>query len=153
MESGPICLVQAPATEMRDHGLGLVIMPSIDKRKDGLEINRFHLRVANVHGVYKVILGRNIQAPQVRRSSTQRSSKMSHLRYSAYPGWGERARERANMSQAVRIPAGETVQISGQGGWNRATDEIPENLSEEINQVCLVIHYRRLFLSTLLIGH
>lgn len=73
---------------------------------------------------------------------------MSHLRYSAYPGWGERARERANMSQAVRIPAGETVQISGQGGWNRATDEIPENLSEEINQVCLVIPYRRLFLGT-----
>lgn len=62
---------------------------------------------------------------------------MSHLRYSSYPGWGQRALERANMSQTVRIPAGEQVQISGQGGWDRTTDKIPDSLSEEISQVSL----------------
>lgn len=38
---------------------------------------------------------------------------MSHLEYFDYPGFGERAKQHLNSSQAVRI--GNLIEISGQG--------------------------------------
>jgi enamine deaminase RidA (YjgF/YER057c/UK114 family) len=51
---------------------------------------------------------------------------MSHLTYSSYPGFGTYALESTHYSQAVRLPSpqGDIIQISGQGGWDRATGEI-----------------------------
>ncbi|KZM22045.1 uncharacterized protein EKO05_0007882 [Ascochyta rabiei] len=57
---------------------------------------------------------------------------MSHLQYFDYPGFGERSKKELNYSQAVRID--NRIEISGQGGWDRATEEYPEQLSEEVDQ-------------------
>jgi len=47
------------------------------------------------------------------------------------PGYGERQRNLAHYSQAVKI--GNRVETAGQGGWNDAF-EFPETLREEIVQ-------------------
>lgn len=52
--------VQAPTIEVLENDFGLTIIPSIDKRKSGFEINQFCLSVADVHKGYKVIPSRNI---------------------------------------------------------------------------------------------
>ncbi|KAF9692776.1 hypothetical protein EKO04_009256 [Ascochyta lentis] len=57
---------------------------------------------------------------------------MSHLQYFDYPGFGERSKKELNYSQAVRID--NRIEISGQGGWDRATEEYPEQLSDEVDQ-------------------
>nr|POE56454.1 hypothetical protein CFP56_33426 [Quercus suber] len=59
---------------------------------------------------------------------------MSHLRYSAYLGHGENASESSHMSQAIRIPPGETITISGQGGWDRSTSKVLSDAEEEMNR-------------------
>ena len=38
---------------------------------------------------------------------------MSNLKYYAYPGWGEFARDNLGYSQAVRV--GDRIELSGQG--------------------------------------
>lgn len=60
---------------------------------------------------------------------------MSHLQYKSYEGWGQTAAKQFNMSQAVRVPAGEIIKISGQGGWELATGEVKTDLGEEYRQV------------------
>ena len=61
---------------------------------------------------------------------------MSHLSYYCYPGFGERAAQQTHYSQAVRLPGptGDIIQISGQGGWDRATSEFNPNWAEQIDQ-------------------
>ncbi|KAI5275357.1 hypothetical protein E4T47_01669 [Aureobasidium subglaciale] len=56
---------------------------------------------------------------------------MSHLQYKAYAGWGETAAKSHNMSQIVRVPAGDIVKMSGQGGWNPSTGEMVTDLGGE----------------------
>ena len=60
---------------------------------------------------------------------------MSHLKYNSYPGFGEEVFKSAHYSTAVRIPAGDKVEISGQGGWDRTTSKVHADLDIEINQV------------------
>lgn len=60
---------------------------------------------------------------------------MSHLKYSAYAGHGEAYAASANMSQAVRVPVGEVITISGQGGWDRSNSAMPSDLAEEMERV------------------
>lgn len=60
---------------------------------------------------------------------------MAHLKYSSYPGFGEHNFENWHYSSAVRIPPGEQIQISGQGGWDRATGKVKSSLAEEFSQV------------------
>ncbi|EPE25151.1 YjgF-like protein [Glarea lozoyensis ATCC 20868] len=56
---------------------------------------------------------------------------MSHLTtYTSYEGYGERSKKNLWYSQAVRI--GETIECSGQGGWDRETDKIPTELNAQI---------------------
>ncbi|CAM1502491.1 Fc.00g044750.m01.CDS01 [Cosmosporella sp. VM-42] len=59
---------------------------------------------------------------------------MSHLKYYAYPGAGEWARDNIGYSQAVRV--GDRVECSGQGGWKftEAGIAFPKDLNEEIDQ-------------------
>ncbi|KAF2183459.1 YjgF-like protein [Zopfia rhizophila CBS 207.26] len=57
---------------------------------------------------------------------------MSHLQYFDYEGFGVRVRKETHYSQAVRI--GDIIEISGQGGWDRITEEIPSDLGKEIDQ-------------------
>ncbi|RSH77015.1 uncharacterized protein EHS24_003956 [Apiotrichum porosum] len=57
---------------------------------------------------------------------------MSNLQYFTYPGYGEEALEKHKYSQAVRI--GDRIECSGQGGWDRATSKITEDLGAEIDQ-------------------
>ncbi|USP78088.1 translation initiation inhibitor [Curvularia clavata] len=57
---------------------------------------------------------------------------MSHLQYFDYPGFGERTKQHLNSSQAVRI--GNLIELSGQGGWDRDTEEFPKDLSKEVDQ-------------------
>ncbi|KAL1593486.1 hypothetical protein SLS59_009367 [Nothophoma quercina] len=57
---------------------------------------------------------------------------MSHLQHFDYPGFGERSKDIFNYSQAVRID--KRIEISGQGGWDRITEEFPESLLGELNQ-------------------
>lgn len=59
---------------------------------------------------------------------------MSHLRYASYAGWGQTASE-FHMSQAVRIPPGEIIKISGQGGWDVSNGEMRSDLADEFRQV------------------
>ena len=61
---------------------------------------------------------------------------MSHLRFSTYPGFGERAARDTHYSQAVRLPspAGDIIQISGQGGWDRDTSEFNPSWGPQIDQ-------------------
>lgn len=55
---------------------------------------------------------------------------MSHLQYFDYEGFGERVRRDTHYSQAVRI--GDRIEISGQGGWDRITEEIPSDITKQI---------------------
>ncbi|KAI4676475.1 uncharacterized protein J4E88_007393 [Alternaria novae-zelandiae] len=57
---------------------------------------------------------------------------MSHLQYFDYPGFGERSKRDLNYSQAVRID--NRIEVSGQGGWDRTTEEYPDDLSKEVDQ-------------------
>ncbi|KAL2807977.1 Ppx/GppA phosphatase family-domain-containing protein [Aspergillus granulosus] len=57
---------------------------------------------------------------------------MSHLKYFSYPGFGEYARETLSYNQAVRI--GNRIEISGQGGWDPATQKVHADISSEIQQ-------------------
>ncbi|KAL4905935.1 hypothetical protein BDW74DRAFT_177632 [Aspergillus multicolor] len=57
---------------------------------------------------------------------------MSHLEYFSYPGFGEHMLEALSYSQAVRI--GDRIEISGQGGWDPTTLQVPADLSAEISQ-------------------
>jgi enamine deaminase RidA (YjgF/YER057c/UK114 family) len=73
---------------------------------------------------------------------------MSSLQYFDYKGFGERSKKDLNYSQAVRID--KKIEISGQGssrlpfptidqltesgGWDRITEEWPEDLGTEIDQ-------------------
>ncbi|KAH7386058.1 Endoribonuclease L-PSP/chorismate mutase-like protein [Pyrenochaeta sp. MPI-SDFR-AT-0127] len=57
---------------------------------------------------------------------------MSHLQYFDYPGFGERSKRELNYSQAVRID--NRIELSGQGGWDRLTEEFPEDLAKEVDQ-------------------
>ncbi|KAF3047181.1 hypothetical protein E8E12_011573 [Didymella heteroderae] len=58
---------------------------------------------------------------------------MSHLQYFDCEGaFAERSRREINYSQAVRIDS--RIEISGQGGWDRLTENIPESISDEVNQ-------------------
>ncbi|KIX02261.1 uncharacterized protein Z518_08200 [Rhinocladiella mackenziei CBS 650.93] len=57
---------------------------------------------------------------------------MSHLQYFDYEGFGQRVRKDTHYSQAVRI--GNKLEISGQGGWDRITEQIPSDLGKQIDQ-------------------
>ncbi|KAF1918434.1 Endoribonuclease L-PSP/chorismate mutase-like protein [Ampelomyces quisqualis] len=57
---------------------------------------------------------------------------MSSLQYFDYEGFGERSKKDINYSQAVRI--GDRIEVSGQGGWDRITEEFPEILGEEVDR-------------------
>ncbi|KAK3666609.1 hypothetical protein LTR22_002553 [Elasticomyces elasticus] len=58
---------------------------------------------------------------------------MSHLRYKSYDGWGQTASE-FHMSQVVRVPVGEIIKMSGQGGWDVSNGEVRSDLAEEYRQ-------------------
>lgn len=63
---------------------------------------------------------------------------MSHLKYASTPGFGEVALQETHYSQAVRVPAGDVITISGQGGWDPKStpaDPLPSDLNTEITQV------------------
>ncbi|KAL9629340.1 MAG: hypothetical protein Q9164_006923 [Protoblastenia rupestris] len=57
---------------------------------------------------------------------------MSHLQYTSYEGYGQRVKKDLHYSQAVRI--GDTIECSGQGGWDRITEEIPHEIGKQIDQ-------------------
>ncbi|XWX00658.1 hypothetical protein V2A60_008679 [Cordyceps javanica] len=57
---------------------------------------------------------------------------MSHLTYTSYEGYGERAKKNLWYSQAVRI--GDVVECAGQGGWDRDTDKIDRNVVTQIEK-------------------
>ncbi|KAK2803388.1 hypothetical protein FQN50_007047 [Emmonsiellopsis sp. PD_5] len=57
---------------------------------------------------------------------------MSHLNYCDYEGFGQTARKNTHYSQAVRI--GDRIECSGQGGWDRLTEEIAPSPSDQVNQ-------------------
>ncbi|KAF2813748.1 endoribonuclease-like protein L-psp [Mytilinidion resinicola] len=57
---------------------------------------------------------------------------MSHLQYSDYEGYGDRARKEVHYSQAVRY--GSIIEISGQGGWDRISEAIPALEGPQIDQ-------------------
>ncbi|KAH8591512.1 endoribonuclease L-psp family protein [Bisporella sp. PMI_857] len=57
---------------------------------------------------------------------------MSRLQYFSYPGFGEEKYEELWYSQAVRV--GDTIQISGQGGWDPTTSKVHSDLNAEIDQ-------------------
>ncbi|KAI1800398.1 YjgF-like protein [Daldinia bambusicola] len=57
---------------------------------------------------------------------------MAGLPSYAYPGAGEWAREAKNYSQAIRV--GDNIFLSGQGGWDRTSLTIKENLKDEVEQ-------------------
>ncbi|KAL8713021.1 MAG: hypothetical protein Q9220_002881 [cf. Caloplaca sp. 1 TL-2023] len=57
---------------------------------------------------------------------------MSHLQYYNYPGVGEKNKKDYLYSQAVRV--GDTIQCSGQGGWNPETGEINTETNAQIDQ-------------------
>jgi enamine deaminase RidA (YjgF/YER057c/UK114 family) len=55
---------------------------------------------------------------------------MSDLQYASYPGFGEYALEHTLYSQAVIVPPGPIITISGQGGW---TPEAPFTVDPDMN--------------------
>jgi len=57
---------------------------------------------------------------------------MAHLQYHCYKGFGEEKREELWYSQAVRV--GDTIELAGQGGWDRKTSVIPTDIDEEIDR-------------------
>ncbi|OTB05908.1 hypothetical protein M426DRAFT_55966 [Hypoxylon sp. CI-4A] len=56
---------------------------------------------------------------------------MANLPSYSYPG-GEWARDTYHYSQAIRV--GDTIQLSGQGGWDRTSVKVKEDLREEVDQ-------------------
>ncbi|KAF2029263.1 hypothetical protein EK21DRAFT_113157 [Setomelanomma holmii] len=56
-------------------------------------------------------------------------SKPEHI---DYEGFGERFQKELNHSQTVHI--GDRIEVSGQGGWDRITEEIPGDLGAEVDQ-------------------
>ncbi|KAI1339412.1 endoribonuclease-like protein L-PSP [Xylariaceae sp. FL0016] len=62
---------------------------------------------------------------------------MSSPKFFAYPGYGDAAKQNAHYSQAFRLPAGETIHISGQGGWateSQTGHDISDDIATEIAQ-------------------
>lgn len=60
---------------------------------------------------------------------------MSHLQYASYPGFGEHALESTHYSQAVVVPPGPIITISGQGGWSpEAPFSINPNIEQQVEQ-------------------
>jgi len=57
---------------------------------------------------------------------------MSHLEYFAYPGVGERNREKYLYNQAVRV--GDRIECAGQGGWDPSTGTISSDINTQIDQ-------------------
>ncbi|KAK6954028.1 hypothetical protein Daesc_003990 [Daldinia eschscholtzii] len=57
---------------------------------------------------------------------------MAGLPSYVYEGVGEWARDTMHYIQAIRV--GDTIFLSGQGGWDRGKLAIKENLQEEIDQ-------------------
>ncbi|KAF5552694.1 L-PSP endoribonuclease family [Fusarium mexicanum] len=57
---------------------------------------------------------------------------MSHLTYTSYEGYGERAKKDLWYSQAVRV--GDIIECSGQGGWDRETEKIEPNVVIQIEK-------------------
>ncbi|KAI2776829.1 YjgF-like protein [Daldinia loculata] len=57
---------------------------------------------------------------------------MSGLPSYAYPGAGEWARETMHYSQAIRV--GNSIFISGQGGWDRTSISLKQDTLEEVDQ-------------------
>ncbi|KAG9200989.1 hypothetical protein B5807_03389 [Epicoccum nigrum] len=64
---------------------------------------------------------------------------MSHLQYFDYEGFGDNMKRNLNYSQAVRI--GDRIEVSGQGGWDRLTEEISESLPEEVDRAFDNVEY------------
>lgn len=61
------------------------------------------------------------------------ASGMVHPQYSDYEGFVQQLGESTHYSQAVRI--GDSIECSGQGGWDPATGAIPEDLATELEQI------------------
>lgn len=57
---------------------------------------------------------------------------MSNLEYFNYEGYGTNAKQNFWYSQAVRV--GDIIECSGQGGWERSTEKIPEDIEKQIEQ-------------------
>ncbi|KAI0549173.1 YjgF-like protein [Xylaria scruposa] len=57
---------------------------------------------------------------------------MADLKYYNYPGVGEENKKKYSYSQAVRV--GDTIQISGQGGWDPNGGGIPHDIQAQIDQ-------------------
>ncbi|EFQ33906.1 endoribonuclease L-PSP [Colletotrichum graminicola] len=57
---------------------------------------------------------------------------MSHLRYYAYEGFGQRNLERFSYNQAVRV--GDKIERSGQGGCDPETGEFYKEINAQIDQ-------------------
>ncbi|KAF4334849.1 L-PSP endoribonuclease family [Fusarium beomiforme] len=57
---------------------------------------------------------------------------MSHLTYTSYEGYGERAKKDLWYSQAVRV--GDIIECSGQGGWDRETEKVDPNVVVQIEK-------------------
>ncbi|KAK6224294.1 endoribonuclease L-PSP [Colletotrichum tabaci] len=57
---------------------------------------------------------------------------MSGLQYFSYEGYGVNLLKDMHYSQAVRV--GDTIEISGQGGWDPKTGEVASDLLQEIDQ-------------------
>ncbi|PGH18253.1 hypothetical protein AJ79_00592 [Helicocarpus griseus UAMH5409] len=64
---------------------------------------------------------------------------MSHLNYCEYEGFGQTARKNTHYNQAVRI--GDIIECSGQGGWDRITEKIPEDMGEQVDQAFANVEY------------
>ena len=57
---------------------------------------------------------------------------MSHLRYYAYQGVGEKQKKEYSYSQAVRV--GDRIECAGQGGWHPETFEVYRDTNKQIDQ-------------------
>ncbi|KAF9879547.1 endoribonuclease L-PSP [Colletotrichum karsti] len=57
---------------------------------------------------------------------------MSGLKYFSYKDYGVTLLKEMHYSQAVRV--GDHIEISGQGGWDPKTGEVPSDLTKEIDQ-------------------
>ncbi|OTA64889.1 putative L-PSP endoribonuclease family protein [Hypoxylon sp. EC38] len=57
---------------------------------------------------------------------------MSNLQTYSYPGFGEWGQEAMHYSQAIRV--GDSIYVSGQGGWDRKTTEVKPNILDEVDQ-------------------
>ncbi|KAF4839618.1 RutC family protein [Colletotrichum siamense] len=57
---------------------------------------------------------------------------MSHLKYYAYEGVGERNLEKFSYNQAVRV--GDKIECAGQGGWDPKTGEFFKEINAQIDR-------------------